>query len=70
MEDKKEICKALLPVLQKTRGLCDLTDLKYKKLGPDQEIVTAIFENGATRKINVSIDSGLAMIRDIMNHIG
>lgn len=66
MEDKKAICKLLCKVLQKTRGASDLVSLDFDE---DTEIVTAKFEGGE-RKINVAADSGTAMIRDIVNHIG
>lgn len=65
-EDKETICKLLCKVLQKTRGAADLVSLTYDS---ESEIVTAAFEGG-TKKINVSMDSGTAMIRDIVNHLG
>jgi hypothetical protein len=65
MEDKKAICKALVPVLRMTRNLYDLKDLDYD---PDTETVTATFENG-TKTANVAMDSGTAMIRDIIGQI-
>lgn len=68
MENKKEICKALLPVLQMTRNLYDLVDLDYVKT-ERYEIVIATFINGATKKVNVHLDSGTAMIMDIIRQI-
>ena len=68
MENKHEICEALLPVLRRTRALRDLEDLEYH-VYPEQE-VHAIFRNGYTKKICVEADSGIAMIRDIVNDIG
>lgn len=65
-EDKKTICKLLCKVLQKTRGASDLVSLEYDD---NREIVTATFEGG-TRLINVAMDSGTAMIQDIVNHLG
>lgn len=65
-EDKNKICKSLCKVLQLTRGAFDLISLDYDS---ETEIVTATFEGG-TRKINVAMDSGTAMIRDIMKGIG
>ena len=64
---KHDICRALLPVLRMTRALCDLEDLEYH-VYPEEE-VHAVFRGGYTKKINVECDSGLAMIRDIVNHI-
>lgn len=69
-EDKRLICDLLLVALQKTRDLWDLEALNYERFDSDTEFVTAVFENGGKRKINVSMDSGVAMIRDIMKNIG
>ena len=69
MEDKQLICDMLLPVLQHTRNLSDLVDLKYHREQTDLEYVTATFESGYTKKANVSLDSGTSMIRDIIGQI-
>ena len=63
MENKQLICKKLVPVLQLTRNLYDLIDLDYD---PDKEVVTATYANGSKKEINVRMDSGTAMIRDII----
>ena len=62
-EDKQRITKKLLAVLRMTRDQCDLKDLYFNA---DKEIVSAIYEGGGTRNVNVAMDSGVAMIRDIM----
>lgn len=66
-ENKQEICRLLLATLQATRGAGDLIALAYEK-DPNgyDEIVTAVFKDGGRTEINVSMDSGTAMIRDIM----
>lgn len=68
-EDKAQICRALVPVLQITRNLEDLTSLEYIKRGDEDEIVIATFQSGYKKTVNVSIDSGTAMITDIIRHI-
>ncbi len=68
-EDKAQICRALVPVLQITRNLEDLKSLEYIKRGPEDEIVIATFQSGYKKTVNVSIDSGTAMISDIIRHI-
>lgn len=70
-ENKKEITKALLPVLQMTRNLWDLTDLEYRE---DEEVsgievVIATFRNGHRKVVDVTLDSGTALIRDIITGI-
>ena len=69
MENKSEICRALLPVLQMTRNLSDLVSLEYKKHGNGYEEVIATFADGAKKSANVTIDSGATMIRDILEQM-
>ena len=67
MENKKKICSLLLPALRKTREAGDITALTYDS---GKEIVTVEFKDGGKRRINVAMDSGTAMILDIMNGLG
>jgi len=69
MEDKQRICDLLLPVLQATRDLYDLQKLEYSRINEYDEIVTATFAKGYQKRANVSMDSGVAMIRDICRQI-
>jgi len=66
MENKQMICDKLLETLQLTRQYEDLQSLIYLRGGQDRETVTALFAQGSTQEINVSMDSGAAMIRDIL----
>lgn len=66
MEDKQKICDLLLPALQETRKLQDLEKLSYNE---DNETVVATFWYGRKKIVNVHMDSGTAMIRDIVEHI-
>lgn len=66
MEDKQRICSALAPLLRLTRNLYDLAYLHYD---PETETVKATFLNGHTKTANVALDSGTAMIRDIIQQI-
>ena len=68
LEDKQHICDLLLPALQATRQLHDLKALEYF---PERDgFVVAYFRNGSNRMVNVAMDSGIAMIRDICREIG
>ena len=67
MEDKQAICIALTTALHLTRQFEDLGYLEYNE---KSEIVLARFKNGGLRIIGVKADSGYAMIKDIVNHIG
>ncbi len=69
VEDKKEICRALLPVLQMTNNLHDLIDLEYANVEGWGEYVVATFASGYKKKANVTADSGTSMIRDIIKQI-
>lgn len=65
-EDKQEICKALCAALQMTRQLSrDLKTLEYTTDDED-EYVIARFNDGSSGKIDVTADSGFAMINDVM----
>lgn len=65
-EDKQKICDLLLPALQATRSLYDLQDLEYSE---ERDLVYAKFESGYQKVVNVAMDSGTAMIRDIVKQI-
>lgn len=64
-EDKQAICDALAKALQLTRGFHDLVGLRYETDG-FRETVTFVYLGGEGAPINVTADSGEAMIRDIM----
>lgn len=66
MEDKQNILNLLLPALQATRNLYDLASLQYD---PDKDIVVAAFTSGNTKTVNVALDSGTSMIRDVLKQI-
>lgn len=68
MEDKQKILDLLLPTLQATRENADLKELTYKAKN-NNEIVICKFESGFELFVNVTMDSGTAMIRDIMRAI-
>jgi hypothetical protein len=64
-EDKQAILYHLKQALNLTRAGDDITALNYDK---EREEVQVHFNNSsfAARRINVSCDSGIAMIRDVM----
>lgn len=66
-ENKQKIMDLLAEALKETRGASDLVSLDYDA---KKERVTAIFAGGGKRLINVAMDSGTAMIRDVMMQIG
>ena len=67
-EDKQKICDLLLPTLQATRGGSKLVNLVYTA-EPHKENVTAVFQGGWVKFADVTMDSGTAMIYDVMRQI-
>ena len=67
-EDKQKILNLLLPALQETRALDDLMSLVYVKTEQDEERVIAIFPEG-DKIVNITMDSGVAMISDVIKGI-
>lgn len=54
-----------MSALQATRNLHDLQELEYSE---ERDLVYAKFPSG-TKVVNVAMDSGTAMIRDIIKQI-
>ena len=68
MENHQVICMLLCLTLRETRQYSDLESLDYAKKGEGRYVI-ARFVNGGYRKINVTADSGIAMIKDILEHL-
>ena len=66
MENKQRILDLLLPELQETRNLHDLVELEYRG---DRGLVYAKFASGNYKIANVALDSGTAMITDVIKQI-
>ena len=68
MENYQAICDTLCSTLRLTRQYDDLQSLRHVEEGSERYVV-AEFTNGVTRKITVTADSGIAMIKDILRNI-
>ncbi len=66
MEDKQKVCDLLCKTLMATRNHKDLECIDYNK---DSETVTLFWQSGTHKTVNVAMDSGTAIIRDIMRNI-
>jgi len=66
MENKQQICDLLTEALKATRDQADLIRIRYEEIGPDHQQVVLDYEGNGRRSVNVSLDSGIAMIRDIL----
>ena len=66
-EDKKKICKKLFELLTMTRDQEALIGLEYHHDNKTyEETVVAIYRSGRKQAINVTADSGIALIRDVV----
>ena len=68
MENYQVICDTLCSTLRLTRQFDDLVKLEHIQEGEERYVV-AEFTNGVTRKITVTADSGIAMIKDILRNL-
>ena len=69
MEDKQKICDALLECLKLTRYGMDIAAIKHFQLTESDEEVTIYFKGEGTITVNVSMDSGFGMIKDIFKKL-
>lgn len=66
-ENKQWILDKLRETLQRTRAGHDVVDLRYIR---EEETVHVDFLSGKDgRVINVAMDSGIAMLKDVINNI-
>jgi hypothetical protein len=68
IEDKPHICDLLCATLKATRDQHDLKCIVYHG-DTETETVTLAYEGGGSTSVNVALDSGIAMIRDILRAI-
>lgn len=67
---RQDLCNLLLKTLRESYGQEKLFDLKYTcSYGTDDEYVIARWSDGSTKKINVSADSDIAMMKDVLKAI-
>ena len=68
-EDKQKICNLLCEALQATDNAADLVSITYIEDTQNTQHAKIQFMGGH-RIVNVSMDSGTSMIRDIVNNLG
>ena len=68
MENYQAICDTLCSTLRLTRQFNDLESLKHIQEGKERYVV-AKFDGNYTKRIRVTMDSGSAMIKDVVNHL-
>ena len=47
----------------------DLAEIEYRQLANGDELAILIYDNGYRKPVNISCDSGVAMLRDILRAI-
>ena len=65
-EDKETVVNMLFQTLKQTIAGVDLVEMRYEMLNNYDEIVVLIYENGYRKSVNVSCDSGLALMRGVL----
>lgn len=69
MEDKKYILESLFETLSRTRKWRDeIAEMLYHKdKNGNEEVLVRLFEGNAEKFIDVTGDSGMALIKDVLN---
>lgn len=65
-ENKARIVNQLFRLLRMTRDQEALVSLEYTTTTTHEEAVVATYRSGRKQEINVSMDSGIALIRDVV----
>ena len=68
-EDKQEIINWLFQTLKQTVAGVGLESIKYEQLNNGDEIAVLMYDNGYRKSVNISCDSGIALMRDILRNI-
>lgn len=68
-EDKEVVTRALFQALKTTVEGVNLAEMEYKRLQDNTELVTLIYDNGYRKTVNVSCDSGVALMKDVLRAI-
>ena len=68
-EDKEIITQALFQALKTTVEGVNLAEMNYRKLSNGEELVTLVYDNGYRKSINVSCDSGVTLMKDVLRAI-
>lgn len=67
-ENKKEIIDRLFRLLKETRAGHDIIAMEYETHG-FAEHVLIYWESGFTDRVNISCDSGIAIMKDVLKAI-
>ena len=65
-EDKQTIINYLFQTLKQTVAGVGLEAIRYEQLTNGDEIAILIYDNGYHKSVNITCDSGVALMRDIL----
>ena len=68
-ENKETIINCLYQALKFTVAGVGLEAIRYEQLMNGDEIAVLMYDNGYRKSVNISCDSGLALMRDILRAI-
>ena len=68
-ENKQKILDAFCEALQMTRHGAYIGSLRYMKCKDGEEYVEIVYATGNQTFVNVSLDSGIAMMKDIIRAV-
>ena len=69
IENKRMILDALSIALQLTRAYEDLQGITYEVTQGDDEYAVLNFSERPSQHINITADSGIAIIRDVVSNL-
>lgn len=68
-EDKQIICNLLCATLKATNAFHKLHFIRYTKINDNLQLVTLTYQNGNTKTVEVTRNTGAGMLRDILKDI-
>ena len=68
-EDKEAVTAALFQALKTTVEGVNIAEMNYRQLANNDELVTIVYDTGYRKTVNVSCDSGVALMKDVLRAI-
>ena len=68
-ENKELVTQALFQALKTTVEGVNIAEMNYRMLTNGDELVTIIYDDGYRKTVNVSCDSGVALMKDVLRVI-
>lgn len=69
VESKELTTSVLCALFQQTRGGADIEELNYRKGLAGDEFVEILYNSGGRRVVDVSADSCLGLIKDVVDFV-